>query len=155
MAHLTCVGQTRGEIHGVLTRLEQAGIENVIALRGDPPRGQTDFVSVKGGFSHATDLIRHISQNFSFDVAAACYPEGHLESPGLERDMKYTKLKLEMGASFLITQLFFDNRYLYSFMDRARKSGHRRADSGGYSAHPEHPADPPVYGPLRLNHPAG
>ncbi len=123
MAHLTCVGQTKDEIHGVLTRLEQAGIENVIALRGDPPRGQSDFVPVMGGFSHATDLIRHISQNFSFDVAAACYPEGHLESPNLERDLEYTKLKLETGASFLITQLFFDNEFLYSFMDRARKAG--------------------------------
>ena len=123
MAHLTCVGQTREEIHGVLTRLEQAGIENIIALRGDPPRGQSDFVPVKGGFAHASDLIRHISHNFDFDVAAACYPEGHLESPNLERDLEYAKLKLEMGASFLITQLFFDNRYFYSFMDRARKAG--------------------------------
>ena len=123
MAHLTCVGQTKDEVHGVLTRLEQAGIENVIALRGDPPRGHSNFVPVKGGLSHATDLIRHISQNFSFDVAAACYPEGHLESPDSERDLEYTKLKLEMGASFLITQLFFDNRYLYSFMDRARRAG--------------------------------
>ena len=123
MAHLTCVGQTKDEVHGVLTRLEQAGIENVIALRGDPPRGHSNFVPVKGGLSHATDLIRHINQNFSFDVAAACYPEGHLESPDSERDLEYTKLKLEMGASFLITQLFFDNRYLYSFMDRARKAG--------------------------------
>ena len=123
MAHLTCVGQTKDEIHGVLTRLDQAGIENVIALRGDPPRGQSNFVPVMGGFSHATDLIRHINQNFSFDVAAACYPEGHLESPDLERDLEYTKLKLETGASFLITQLFFDNEFLYSFMDRARKAG--------------------------------
>ena len=123
MAHLTCVGQTRDEIHGVLTRLEQSGIENIIALRGDPPRGQTDFVPVKGGFSHASDLIRHISRNFSFDIAAACYPEGHQESSNLERDLEYTKLKLQMGARFLITQLFFDNRFLYSFMDRARKAG--------------------------------
>ena len=123
MAHLTCVGQTRDEIHRVLTRLEQAGIENVIALRGDPPRGQTDFVPVQGGFSHATDLIRHIKKNFPFDIAAACYPEGHLESPNLERDLEFTKLKLEMGAGFLITQLFFDNRFFYSFLDRARQAG--------------------------------
>jgi len=122
MAHLTCVGQTKDEIHGVLTRLEQAGIENIIALRGDPPRDQTNFVPVKGGFSHASDLIHHISRNFSFDVAAACYPEGHQESLNLERDLEYTKLKLQMGAQFLITQLFFDNRFLYSFMDRARKA---------------------------------
>lgn len=123
MAHLTCVGQTREEIHGVLAHLEQAGIQNIIALRGDPPRGQSDFVPVEGGFSHASDLIRHISRNFSFDIAAACYPEGHLESANLERDLEFTKLKLEMGAKFLITQLFFDNRFFYSFMDRARKAG--------------------------------
>ena len=123
MAHLTCVGQTKKEIHVLLNRMDQAGIENLIALRGDPPRGQADFVPVKGGFSHASDLILHVSQNFSFDIAAACYPEGHLESPNLERDLEYTKLKLEMGASFLITQLFFDNRYFYSFVERARKSG--------------------------------
>ena len=123
MAHLTCVGQTGDEIHRVLARLEQAGIENVIALRGDPPRGQSDFVPVEGGFGHATDLIRHIKNNFSFDIAAACYPEGHLESPNLERDLEFTKLKLEMGAGLLITQLFFDNRFFYSFMDRARQAG--------------------------------
>lgn len=123
MAHLTCVGQTRDEIHGVLTRLHRAGIENIIALRGDPPRGQDSFVPVDGGFGHATDLIRHISQNFSFDIAAGCYPEGHLESPNLDQDLEYTRLKLEMGASFLITQLFFDNQFLYSFVDRAGKAG--------------------------------
>lgn len=123
MAHLTCVGQTREELHAVLTRLERAGIENIIALRGDPPRGQADFVPVEGGFSHATDLIRHVSRNFTFDIAAACYPEGHLESPSLDSDLEYTKLKLDLGAGFFITQLFFDNRYFYSFVDRARKAG--------------------------------
>ncbi len=123
MAHLTCVGQTKQEIHAVLTRLNNAGIENIIALRGDPPRGQSDFVPVEGGFSHATDLIRHISRNFTFDIAAACYPEGHLESTNPESDMEYTKLKLDLGANFLITQLFFDNRYFYSFIERARKAG--------------------------------
>ncbi len=123
MAHLTCVGQTKDEIHAVLTRLERAGIENIIALRGDPPRGRTDFVPVAGGFSHASDLIRHVSRNFAFDIAAACYPEGHLESPNLESDLEYTKLKLDLGADFLITQLFFDNRYFYSFVERARKAG--------------------------------
>ena len=77
MAHLTCVAQTKEEIHTVLQRLDGAGIDNVIALRGDPPQGQTDFVPVTGGFKHATDLIKHIRQNFQFGVAAACYPEGH------------------------------------------------------------------------------
>ena len=123
MAHLTCVGQTREEIHGVLSRLEGSGIENVIALRGDPPRGTSNFVPVKGGFGHATGLIEHIRSNFGFGIAAACYPEGHVESHNLDTDIEFTKRKLDAGAEFLITQLFYDNNYFFSFLDRARKVG--------------------------------
>ncbi len=123
MAHLTCVGQTADEIHGVLERLDQAGIENVIALRGDPPRGETGFVPVEGGFDHATDLIRHIRQNFSFGVAGACYPEGHVESSDMESDLDYVKQKVDEGADFLITQLFYDNRHFFDFMERAARAG--------------------------------
>ena len=123
MAHLTCVGQTKEEIHGVLSRLEGSGIENVIALRGDPPRGTSNFVPVKGGFTHATELIEHISSNFGFGIAAACYPEGHVESHSLDTDIEFTKRKLDAGAEFLITQLFYDNNYFFSFLDRARKVG--------------------------------
>ncbi len=125
MAHLTCVGQTREEIRGVLERLEGAGVENVIALRGDPPRGQAEFAPAPGGFSHATELIGYIRANFGFSIAAACYPEGHTESRDLDADIEHTKLKLEMGAEFLITQLFYDNDYFYSFLDRARRAGIR------------------------------
>ena len=123
MAHLTCVGQTREELNGVLERLDQAGIENVIALRGDPPRGETDFVPVEGGFQHATDLIRHIRQNFEFGVAGACYPEGHVEAVDLDSDLEYVKRKVDQGADFLITQLFYDNYYFFNFMEQARKAG--------------------------------
>jgi methylenetetrahydrofolate reductase (NADPH) len=123
MAHLTCVGQTREEVHDVLVRLEQAGIENVIALRGDPPRGQTDFVPAEGGFAHASELIQHIRQHFPFGVAAACYPEGHPQSPNLHSDIKHTRHKVDLGADFLITQLFYDNAYFFKFMERARKAG--------------------------------
>lgn len=123
MAHLTCVGQTREEVHDVLVRLEQAGIENVIALRGDPPRGQTDFVPAAGGFSHASELIQHIRSRFQFGVAAACYPEGHPQSPDLQSDIKHTRRKVELGADFLITQLFYDNAHFFRFMERARKAG--------------------------------
>ena len=123
MAHLTCVGQTKEEIHGVLERLDQAGIENVIALRGDPPRGETDFVPVDGGFDHATDLIRHIRQNFEFGVAGACYPEGHIEAVDLDSDLEYVKRKVDQGADFLITQLFYDNNYFFEYMDQVRKAG--------------------------------
>ncbi len=123
MAHLTCVGQTKEEIHGVLERLDQAGIENVIALRGDPPRGETDFVPVDGGFEHATDLIRHIHQNFEFGVAGACYPEGHIEAVDLDSDLEYVKRKVDQGADFLITQLFYDNNCFFEYMDQVRKAG--------------------------------
>ena len=123
MAHLTCVGQTKEEIHSVLERLDQTGIENIIALRGDPPRGETDFVPVEGGFQHATELIEHIPENFQMGVAAACYPEGHTESPNLSRDLEYIKQKVEKGADFLITQLFFDNSDFFGFLDRARSAG--------------------------------
>ena len=123
MAHLTCVGQTKGELHDVLARLDDAGIENVIALRGDPPRGEQEFVPVEGGFGHATDLVGHIRKHFSFGIAAACYPEGHTESPSLETDMAYTRLKVQNGAEFLVTQLFYDNDDFFAFMDRAQQAG--------------------------------
>ncbi|MEK7814728.1 MAG: methylenetetrahydrofolate reductase, partial [Chloroflexota bacterium] len=125
MAHLTCVGQAKAEVHGVLERLEKAGVENVIALRGDAPRGQTSFVPMEGGFRHSTELIQHIRQHFPFGLAAACYPEGHTESADLATDIKYTRLKVEKGADFLITQLFYDNNHFFSFLERAERAGIR------------------------------
>ena len=122
MAHLACSAQTREDVHEVLVRLERAGIENVIALRGDPPRGQATFVPAGGGFAHATDLIEHAKRNFDFGIAAACYPEGHQESPDLKSDIEYTKMKVDLGADFLITQLYYDNRYFFDFLERARKA---------------------------------
>ncbi|MFQ6028898.1 MAG: methylenetetrahydrofolate reductase [NAD(P)H] [Dehalococcoidia bacterium] len=123
MAHLTCVAQTKEEVHGVLENLEGIGIENVIALRGDPPQGQENFVAAEGGFSHASELIDHIRANFQFGLAAACYPEGHTESPDLTSDIKYAKMKVDKGADFLISQLFFDNRDFFYYVDLAQKAG--------------------------------
>ena len=123
MAHLTCVAQTREEVHNVLERLDEAGVENVIALRGDPPRGQENFVAAEGGFGHATELIDHIRANFDFGLAAACYPEGHTESPDLDSDIRYAREKVDKGADFLITQLFYDNKYFFEFMERAHRAG--------------------------------
>ena len=123
MAHLTCVGQTKEEVHDVLQRMDDIGLENVIALRGDPPSGQTDFVPVEGGFGHATELLEHIRKSFDFGLAGACYPEGHTESADLETDIEYAKMKVDRGADFLITQLFYDNRHFFQFMDRAEKAG--------------------------------
>lgn len=123
MAHLTCAAQTKEEVHSVLTRLDQAGVENVIALRGDPPRGQSSFVAAQGGFSHATELIEHMRRHFQFGIAGACYPEGHPESPDLWTDIRYAKLKADAGADFLITQLFYDNNDFFTFMERVQQVG--------------------------------
>ena len=123
MAHLTCVAQTKGEVHEVLSRLDAAGIENVIALRGDPPRGQDNFVPAEGGFAHAVDLIEHIRAHFDFGLAAACYPEGHTESPDLATDIHYARQKVDRGADFLITQLFYDNRHFFDLLERAEQAG--------------------------------
>ena len=123
MAHLTCVGQTVEEIDSVLNRLESEGVENVIALRGDPPRGETAFVPVEGGFQHATDLLKHVTSNYKFGLAAACYPEGHTESVDLDSDLDYVKMKVDNGADFLVTQLFYDNRHYFDFVDRAKSVG--------------------------------
>ena len=123
MAHLTCVGQTVEELDGVLQRLEAASIENVIALRGDAPRGETEFVPVEGGFPHASELISHIRDNYSFGIAGACYPEGHAESLDPDADLEFAKLKVENGAEFLLTQLFYDNDDYFKFVDRAQAAG--------------------------------
>ena len=123
MAHLTCVGQSKEAVHDVLVRLEQSRIENVIGLRGDPPQGQPLFVAAKDGFAHASDLIEHIRANFGFGLAAACYPEGHTEAPDLCTDLEHTKRKVDAGAEFLITQLFYDNDDFFSFLERTRSAG--------------------------------
>ena len=123
MAHLTCVGQTVEELDAVLGRLEEASVENVIALRGDPPRGETEFVAVEGGLRHASDLISHIRGNYAFGIAAACYPEGHTEAVDLDVDLEYARLKVENGAEFLITQLFYDNDDYFRFVERAEAAG--------------------------------
>lgn len=123
MAHLTCVAQTRPEVHGVLQRLRRAGIENVIALRGDRPADAEASGPGPDEFPHATDLITHIRDNFDFGVAGACYPEGHTESVDLDTDIKYARMKQELGADFLITQLFYDNEYFFDFQERAAAAG--------------------------------
>ena len=123
MAHLTCSAQTTSEVDEVLRRLDSAGIENVIALRGDPPRGSDRFVPLEDGFAHSTDLIRHIRANYDLGVAAACYPETHPEAVSPESDLEYARMKVDLGAEFLVTQLFFDNRDFFGFVDSARRAG--------------------------------
>jgi methylenetetrahydrofolate reductase (NADPH) len=125
MAHMTCVGSPVGEIAANVERLVTAGIENVLALRGDPPQGEGSFQPAAGGFAHASDLIGWLAAEHDVEIGAACYPEGHVESPSREDDLRWTRHKVEAGVDFLITQLFFDNREFFAFVDRARDAGIR------------------------------
>jgi methylenetetrahydrofolate reductase (NADPH) len=107
----------------VLDQLAHAGVSNVIALRGDPPKGSTTFVTHDGGFSHASQLAAFIKQRGTFCIAGACYPEKHPEAGSLDVDLENLKRKVDAGAEFLITQLFFDNADYFAFVERARKLG--------------------------------
>ena len=120
MAHLTCVGHGRKDIAAVLERLRSAGVENVLALRGDPPKGTTTFVRTEDGFGYGSELVSFIRENFDFCLGSACYPEGHVENPDRQQDLQHLKSKVAAGADFLITQLFFDNDQYFDFVRRAR-----------------------------------
>jgi methylenetetrahydrofolate reductase (NADPH) len=123
MAHLTCVGATREELGAVLDELVAGSIENVIALRGDPPRGETKFAPHPGGFAHASELVRFARSRHDLCLAAACYPEKHPDAADAASDLEHLKQKVDEGADFLITNLFFDNADFFRFVERARGAG--------------------------------
>jgi methylenetetrahydrofolate reductase (NADPH) len=123
MAHFTCVNATVAELREQLDRMRDAGIENVLALRGDPPAGQSEWTVTEGGLSYSRELIELIRANYDFAVGAACFPEVHLAAESAESDLRYTREKIDAGARFLITQLFFDNAVYYDFVARAREAG--------------------------------
>jgi len=126
MAHVTCVGSSRDEIATVLDELAASGIRNVMALRGDPPRGENFFSPHPKGFRYAGELVAFIRsqpQRWSFCLGAAAYPEGHVESRDLVLDLANLKLKVDAGVDFLVTQLFFDNVRYFQFVERARSAG--------------------------------
>ena len=126
MAHVTCVGASREEIAAVLDEVAGAGVQNVLALRGDPPRGETSFTPHPEGFRYASELVAFIRSQparWKFCVGAAAYPEGHVETRDLARDLAHLTLKVNAGADFLVTQLFFDNARYFGFVDRARAAG--------------------------------
>jgi len=120
MAHLTCVGHDRDELESILTQLEEEGIDNILALRGDPPQGEDRFVKPVGGFEYANQLVEFIRSKYSFSIGVAGYPEGHVECPDKTQDLVNLKRKVDAGADFIVTQLFFDNRFYYDFMDKLR-----------------------------------
>ncbi len=122
LAHLTCMGSSPAEVERVLGDLEQEGVNNILALRGDPrPEGE----ACENHFKYAADLIRHVRRGHfrDFSLGAAAYPEGHPECPSLEQDIAHLKEKVDAGADFLITQLFFDNEIFFRFMDSIRAAG--------------------------------
>ncbi|MEW6572924.1 MAG: methylenetetrahydrofolate reductase [NAD(P)H] [Bacillota bacterium] len=123
LSHLTCVGHSAGEIDAILDRLRAAGIENILALRGDPPKGVEYYDYSRGDFRYAIDLIRHIRNKGFFGIGAAAYPEGHMAAPRISTDWVHLKEKVDAGAEFLVTQLFFDNRVFYHFMESVRGMG--------------------------------
>jgi methylenetetrahydrofolate reductase (NADPH) len=123
MAHLSCVGETTDGLREVLDKVRDAGIENVLALRGDPPRGQADFVQPEGGLASAAELAAFISASYDFTIGATAFPEVHPEAASLDADLDYLKTKVEAGASFLITQLFFNNDVYFRFVEAARGKG--------------------------------
>ena len=124
MMHLSCVGETREGLEQILGTIESAGIENVLALRGDPPAGDTEFKRPEGGLSSAAELAAFISERFpSFALGGSCFPEVHPEAVSLEADLAYLKTKVEGGAGFLITQLFFDNQVFFDWLAEARRAG--------------------------------
>jgi methylenetetrahydrofolate reductase (NADPH) len=122
MAHLTCVGATREQTAAVAQRLADSGIRNILALRGDAPK-DAPALPLELGFAHASDLIEFLRSRWSFDIGGACYPETHIESRSADLDLAYTRLKVDKGASFLISQLFFDNQLYFDFVARARAAG--------------------------------
>jgi len=125
LAHLTCVQTTRTDMARTLAELKEKGIENILALRGDPPLGEEKFSVTQGGFAHASDLVAFIHQYDTFCIGVAGYPEKHLEAPDMDTDLFYLKQKVNAGADFIITQLFFHNDDFYRFRERADKMGIR------------------------------
>jgi methylenetetrahydrofolate reductase (NADPH) len=123
VAHLTCVGATRVELEATVARLVDAGVENVLALRGDPPRGETTFQATEGGLAYGSELVGLLRGIDGLCVGAACYPEGHVEATDLVADVAHLRRKVDAGAEYLITQLFFANDHYFAFVARARAAG--------------------------------
>ena len=119
LAHLTCVGSSRDDIARILDDMKAQSIENILALRGDPPRGEEKFVRPAGGFGFANELVAFIQAHDGFSIGVAGYPEGHPEAPSFDDDLKNLKRKVDAGADFIVTQLFFHNDDFYRFRDRA------------------------------------
>lgn len=125
MSHLTCVGHSAAELRTILADFKRYGFEGVMALRGDPPKGETAFTQHRDGFAHASELVAFIRREFGddFAIGVAGYPEKHPEAPDAATDLAHLKHKVAQGADFVTTQLFFDNAHYHDFVRRARAAG--------------------------------
>ncbi|HSR36390.1 MAG TPA: methylenetetrahydrofolate reductase [NAD(P)H] [Desulfurivibrionaceae bacterium] len=124
VSHLTCVGSTKGEMLELLSRYAENGIENILALRGDPPKGQSEWREPADGFAYAADLVAFIKKHFpQMCVSVAGFPEGHPQTPNRLKEIDYLKAKVDAGADYIVTQLFFDNRDFYDFRERCEHAG--------------------------------
>jgi methylenetetrahydrofolate reductase (NADPH) len=123
MAHLTCVNATVDDLRRTLDEMVEAGVENVLALRGDPPQGQDRWTKTDGGFEYSHELVTLLREEYPFAVGAAAFPETHIHATSAEDDLRFMKAKVDAGAQFLITQMFFDDRYYFDFVERARAIG--------------------------------
>ena len=123
MAHFTCVGATVDELRDTLEEMRAAGIDNVLALRGDPPAGEEAWTKTEGGLEYSRELVELIGSDYEFAIGAACFPETHIHAESPESDLSYLGEKVEAGVDFLITQLFFDNDFYFDFVRRARGAG--------------------------------
>jgi methylenetetrahydrofolate reductase (NADPH) len=123
MAHLSCVGSSRDELRTILDDMRDSEIDNVLALRGDPPRGETTWTPHPDGLTSSTELAAMIRADYDFCIGGACFPEVHPEAPDLAHDLRFLRQKIDSGVSFLITNLFLDNELYFRFVDEARAAG--------------------------------
>ncbi len=124
MPHLTCMGHSKEDISLILKKLSESGFKNIMALRGDPPKGESNFTPHPNGFKYASELISFIRSNYSdFGIGCAGYPEKHPEAPSLDIDIENLKRKVDNGADFIVTQMFFNNSHFFNFVDKCRAAG--------------------------------
>lgn len=122
MPHITCIGASKEKIKNLLDEYKNIGIENIMALRGDIPKDVNDF-SFSKDFKYAKDLVKFIKENYKFCIGVAVYPQGHIEDKSFKLHLEYTKEKIYAGADFAVSQMFFDNKYYYSFLEKIKKIG--------------------------------